>query len=316
MTLQVGVLIPTREAVLANQTEAEGLLQFGARAEQAGFDSVWVGDSLLARPRHEPLTMLAALAARTRRVALGTAVLIGPLRNPVALGQAVATVDQIARGRLILGMGMASAGKDIEAEFLAAGADFPRRAGRLREMMRLMPELWRGGPVQFAGRYWTLDGARLQPLPYRTGGPPLWVGGSGPFSLKLAGELAAGWFPNSPSVQAFREGWQGVTHAADAAGRPHPVRALYTTITLDDNAARAQAEMKAFIERYYLASFDALVKRQGCASGSPSAVLESLAKFVAEGVEHLVLRFGSADQAGQLERAAKELLPQLRALGA
>lgn len=315
MTLHVGVLIPTREAVLANQTDADGLLAFAERAEQAGFDSVWVGDSLLARPRHEPMAMLAAVAARTRLVSLGTAVLIGPLRNPVALGQAVATVDQIARGRVILGLGMASANKDIEAEFLAAGADFGRRAGRLREMMRLMPQLWRGTPVRFSGRYWTLDGARLQPLPYRAGGPPLWVGGSGPYSLKLAGELADGWFPNSPSIQAFREGWRGVAQAADAVGRPHPVRALYTTITIDDDAARAQAEMKAFLERYYLAPYDGLVKRQGCASGSLAAVLEWIAAFVAEGVEHVVLRFGSADQSGQLERAATELLPRLRALG-
>ncbi len=314
MAVKFGVLIPTREAVLANVFDVAELLAFAERAEQAGFDSVWVGDSLLARPRHEPLTMLAAVAARTRRVTLGTAVLIAPLRNPVALAQAAATVDQIAQGRLILGVGMASSGKAIETEFAAAGADFARRAGRLREGMRLLPQLWSGTPVRFSGRYWTLDNATLLPKPHRAGGPPLWVGGSGPFSLKLAGELGAGWFPNCPSVQAFRDGWRGVAQAAQGAGRPLPLRALYATVTIDDNAARAQSEMKGFIERYYGAAFEVQSTRQGCCAGRLETVLEWLGGFIAEGVEHIVLRFGTADQAAQLERAAKDLLPRLRAI--
>jgi alkanesulfonate monooxygenase SsuD/methylene tetrahydromethanopterin reductase-like flavin-dependent oxidoreductase (luciferase family) len=315
MALQkIGVLIPTREAVMGGKQDAEPLLDFAVRAEQAGFDSVWAGDSLLARPRFEPLTLLAAAAARTRRVELGTAVLIAPLRNPVALAQAAATVDRIAQGRLILGLGMASKGAAIEAEFAAAGADFARRAGRLREAVRLMPELWRGEPVRFAGRYTTLDGAALLPTPARPGGPPLWIGGSGPFSLKVAGELAAGWFPNSANPEAFREGWRAVAQAAQAAGRTAPLRALYATVVLDDNAARAQEELKSFIERYYAGRFDALAKRQGCVAGRLDTVLDWLAAFVAEGVEHLVLRFGGADQAAQLERASRDLLPRLRAL--
>ena len=314
MALKVGVLIPTREAVLAGKLDAEPLLDFATRAEQAGFDSVWAGDSLLARARFEPLTLLAAVAARTRRVALGTAVLIAPLRNPVALAQAAATVDRVANGRLILGLGMASKGQAIEAEFAAAGADYARRAGRLREAVRLMPELWRGEPVTFAGRYTTLQGATLMPTPARPGGPPLWIGGSGPFSLKLAGELAAGWFPNSATPLALRESRRAVVQAAEAVGRAAPPVAYYATVLIDDDAARAQAEMKVFIERYYSGRYDVLSKHQGCVAGKLDAVVDWLAAFVAEGVEHLVLRFGGSDQAAQLDRAGRELLPRLRKL--
>ena len=108
MTVRIGYLLPTRENIMEGRPEAEPLLQLAERAEAMGYDSVWVGDSLLARPRHEPLTLLAGVAGRTRRVKLGTAVLLPILRNPVLLAHQIATVDQVSSGRLILGVGIAS----------------------------------------------------------------------------------------------------------------------------------------------------------------------------------------------------------------
>jgi len=89
MAVEFGVLIPTREAVMSGRPETAPLLAMAERAEAAGFDSVWIGDSLIARPRHEPLTLLAAVAGRTRRVRLGTGVLLPALRNPVVLAHVV-----------------------------------------------------------------------------------------------------------------------------------------------------------------------------------------------------------------------------------
>src|SRR6266853_5233690 len=103
MPVRIGYLLPTREQVMEGRPETAPLLALAERAEALGFDSVWVGDSLLARPRHDPLTLLAAVAARVPRVELGTAVLLPALRNPVVLAQQVATLDQIAEGRVILG---------------------------------------------------------------------------------------------------------------------------------------------------------------------------------------------------------------------
>ena len=104
MAVEFGVLLPTREAVMSGRPETASMLAMAERAEAAGFDSVWVGDSLTARPRHEPLTLLAAVAARTRRVRLGTGVLLPALRNPVVLAHVVGTLDRIAEGRVILGV--------------------------------------------------------------------------------------------------------------------------------------------------------------------------------------------------------------------
>src|ERR1700739_3716007 len=84
------------------------LLDLAVRAEALGFDSVWVGDSLPARPRHDPLTLLAAVAAGARKVQLGTAVFLPALRNPVVLAHQLATLDQISEGRLGLGAGTAN----------------------------------------------------------------------------------------------------------------------------------------------------------------------------------------------------------------
>jgi alkanesulfonate monooxygenase SsuD/methylene tetrahydromethanopterin reductase-like flavin-dependent oxidoreductase (luciferase family) len=105
MAVEFGVLIPTREAVMSDRPETAPLLAMAERAESAGFDSVWIGDSLIARPRHEPLTLLAAVAGRTRRVRLGTGVLLPALRNPVVLAHVVGTLDRAAEGRIILGVG-------------------------------------------------------------------------------------------------------------------------------------------------------------------------------------------------------------------
>src|SRR5439155_1857044 len=151
-----------------------------------GFDSIWVGDSLLARPRHDPLTLLAAVAARVPRVELGTAVLLPALRNPVVLAQQVATLDQISEGRVILGVGIAADLPNIRAEFVAAGVPFEKRVGRLLEGARLCRALWTGNPVTWDGR-WKLEGAVLGPVPHRPGGPPIWISGSLPASLQRAG---------------------------------------------------------------------------------------------------------------------------------
>src|SRR5437870_12781081 len=102
MATQFGVLIPTREAIMSGRPESGPLLAMPERAEQAGFDSVWIGDSITARPRHEPLTLVAAVAARTRRVAVGTAVPLPALRNPLGLAHVVGPLDRIAEGRTLL----------------------------------------------------------------------------------------------------------------------------------------------------------------------------------------------------------------------
>src|SRR5258708_20544244 len=103
---------------MEGRAEADALLALAERAEALGYESIWVGDSITARPRHEPLTLLSAVAARTKHAELGTAVLLPALRNPVVLAHGVATLDQISEGRFILGVGIASNRPNIQTEFV------------------------------------------------------------------------------------------------------------------------------------------------------------------------------------------------------
>src|SRR6478672_10587518 len=174
MPPKIGYLLPTREQIMEGQAGTGSLLALAVRAEALGYDSVWVGDSVLARPRHDPLTLLAGVAGRVPRVALGTAVLLPALRNPVLLAHQVATLDQVSEGRFILGVGIARDVPNIRAEFTACGVPFEKRVGRMMEGLRLCRALWGGDPVAWDGRG-TVQHGTLAPMPNRPDGPPIWI---------------------------------------------------------------------------------------------------------------------------------------------
>lgn len=292
MGVRLGYLLPTREQVMAGQFEVRSLLDLASRAAALGFDAIWVGDSLLARPRHDPLTLLAALAARVPAVALGTAVLLPALRNPVLLAQQIATIDQIAEGRLILGVGIASDLPNIRAEFVAAGVPFEKRVGRLLEGLSLCRALWTGTRVDWEGR-WTVEGGVLGPLPHRPGGPPIWLAGAQPASLQRVAKLFDGWLPNSPTPTRWAQQWQEVEASARAAGRDPDalVGAMYLTLAVDEDAARAQARLDAYLAQYYGRPATEVRARQACYAGPVQGMVDWLTAYAQAGAKHLVLRF-------------------------
>jgi alkanesulfonate monooxygenase SsuD/methylene tetrahydromethanopterin reductase-like flavin-dependent oxidoreductase (luciferase family) len=295
---RLGYLLPTRERIMEDVHETGPLLALAEKAEALGFDSVWVGDSLLARPRHDPLTLLAAVAARTRKVEMGTAVLLPALRNPVVLAHQVATLDRISEGRLILGIGIASDVPNIRAEFVAAGVPFEKRVGTLVEGVALMRALWTGKPVDWDGR-WKMKGAVLGPTPHRPAGPPIWIGGSVAAARERTGRLFDGWFPNAPSPSDYAGQFAEVTAAARAVGRdPCSVTgAMYLTLSIDDDAVAAEARIDAYLEQYYGQRPDVMRKRQMCYAGSAKGAAAWLKSYAEAGASHLVLRF-----AGEHER--------------
>lgn len=301
---RVGYLLPTRERVMEGLPETASLLTLAERAESLGFDSVWAGDSLLARPRHDPLTLLAAVAARTRKVELGTAVLLPALRNPVVLAHQVATLDRISEGRLILGVGIAADVPAIRAEFEAAGVPFDKRVGRLVEGLALARALWTGKPVDWEGR-WKLKAAVLGPTPHRPGGPPIWVAGAVAAARQRTGRLFDGWFPNSPGVSEYKTQWAEVTEAARAAGRDPATLtgAMYLTLAIDDDTTRADAKLNDYLEQYYGVPPLATRKRQMSYAGPAAGAAAWLKAYADAGASHLVLRF-AGDHERHLETVA------------
>jgi len=311
MPPKLGYLLPTREQIMEGRPDARPLLALAERAEALGYASVWVGDSLLARPRHEPLTLLAGVAGRVPRVELGTAVLLPALRNPVLLAHQVATLDQVSEGRLILGVGFASDRPNIRAEFAAAGVPFDKRLGRMMEGLRLCKALWTGEAVNWDGRWQVQEGV-LAPTPYRTGGPPLWIGGNLPASLERAGRWFDGWFPNAPDPATYAEHWARIMATAQREGRDAAALtgAIYLTVSLDDDATRAEARLNAFLERYYGQPAEVLRRRQVCYAGPASGIAAWLAEYARAGAGHLVVRF-----AGDHERHLTAVAKAAEALG-
>ncbi|HEY4043079.1 MAG TPA: LLM class flavin-dependent oxidoreductase [Rhodopila sp.] len=305
MTAKIGYLLPTRERIMEGEPETGPLLGLAERAASLGFTSAWVGDSLTARPRHDPLTLLAAVAARIPNLTVGTAVLLPMLRNPVILAHQVATLDQIAGGKLILGVGFAADLPNIRAEFAAAGVPFEHRIGRMMEGLRLCKALWSGQPVDWDGRWQTTE-AVVAPTPARPGGPPLWIGGNLPGSLERAGKYFDGWFPVAPSAADFAAGLTHVRDVAQANGRdPTQVSgAMYLTVSLDDDPAKADDRLNYFLQRYYGQPAAVMRRRQACYAGRATGLSNWLDSYAQAGASHLVLRF-AGDHERHLQTVAK-----------
>ncbi|MFZ5782209.1 MAG: LLM class flavin-dependent oxidoreductase [Pseudomonadota bacterium] len=306
---RLGYLLPTRERVMEGRDETGPLLALAERAESLGYDSLWAGDSLLARPRHDPLTLLAAVAARTRRAELGTAVLLPALRNPVVLAQQVATLDRISEGRVILGVGIAPDVPNVRAEFEAAGVPFDKRVGRLVEGMALCRALWSGKPVTWPkgkeGR-WTVKESVLGPTPHRPGGPPIWVAGAVTAARERAGRLFDGWFPSSALPENYAKEWAEVVAAAKAAGRDPSAltAAMYVTLSIDDDARQAEETLNTFLRSYYGVEPVQTRRLQRSFAGTPEAAAAWMKSYVDAGVTHLVLRF-AGDHERHLETATR-----------
>jgi alkanesulfonate monooxygenase SsuD/methylene tetrahydromethanopterin reductase-like flavin-dependent oxidoreductase (luciferase family) len=244
------------------------------------------------------------VAARTRRVTLGTAVFLPALRNPVVLAQQLATLDQISEGRLVLGAGIASDVPNIRAEFAAAGVPFEGRVGRMMEGLRLARAVWTGKPIDWQGR-WPVEGGVLGPTPYREGGPPIWMAGSVRPALERAARHFDGWFANEADLARWTRQWAEVKEILVEAGRDPGrfVAAIYLTLAIDQDAARAARRIDAFLEHYYGQPAAVMRQRQGCYGGPADGAAEFVGGFVKAGASHVIVRL-VGDPEGQLETLA------------
>jgi probable F420-dependent oxidoreductase len=182
-------------------------------AERLGFDSVWVHDHVImpsdvvsrypynatgASPFrvdqfiYDPITVMAAIAARTSRVQIGTSVLVVPYRNPLVLAKELATIDRISHGRVLLGIGAGWMAEEFEA--LGIGEHYAHRGAMTDEWMAVCVNLWtQNGPSSFAGRWVSYENVGANPLPVQKPHIPIWVGGKTPAAQRRVARYGSGY---------------------------------------------------------------------------------------------------------------------------
>lgn len=314
-----GYLLPTRGIVLTSddattltaKTRAE-VLEAASRAEGLGFSSVWVGDSVLAKPRLEPLSTLSAVAERTDAVDLGTAVYLPALRDPVHVAHATATLDQLSGGRLSLGVGV-GIGSDVAAEYENLGISYEERGPRTAELLEVLMALWSGESVTYDGRFYDLTEASIGFQP--AGSPPIYVSSAAfdldeGFPAPIRDRIAThgdGWLPIAVPPATYADGLASVREfVADAGRDPDAVDpALYLDVVVDEEE-RALQEAREFYDRYYPAwntLSDDEVRDHGV-FGPPARVAETIDEYADAGAETVVVRFTATDQREQLRRFA------------
>jgi alkanesulfonate monooxygenase SsuD/methylene tetrahydromethanopterin reductase-like flavin-dependent oxidoreductase (luciferase family) len=282
-----GLILPAGQAQLRAGTTLSELVGIAVDAERRGFDSVWVGDSL-ARGRVEPLTLLAAAAQATERVTLGTAALLPAYRHPAVAATTISSLDQLAGGRLVLGVGAGFPGLS-EQEFDLVGVRFKTRFSHLDDTVTLWRELWTGSPQSFHGKVLHYDWLPEVPRPHQPGGPPIWLAGGTPAALARAGRLYDGWLPYPPDPADYESGLAAI----------RPVRpftpALFATVYVDDDADRGRQALEAYAKATYRMPLEQVGRIQVFITGSMAQVEAQLARYVDAGAAHVLLRIAAVD---------------------
>jgi probable F420-dependent oxidoreductase len=298
-----------RFAVSIPQRFADGtfdpvrLRDYLTRAESLGFHSGWTQEAVIGpAPTLAPLELMAFAAACTERLRLGCAVIVSPLHNPIHLAQSIATLDQLSRGRIEVGV--ATGGR--ARMFSAFEVDPAHFVARFIEGLQLMKACWTEPRITFEGRFWQLDGAPVEPKPFQKPFPPLWIGGSHPQALRRALRYGNGFFGAGSSTTAqFVQQVQVLrTAMSDAQQDPSTFQiAKRVYIVIDHDATRARERVDAGLTQIYgSASLNAVA-----VYGTPSACIAGL-REVAEAGAELIQLHPLSDEAEQVEWLASEVL--------
>ena len=311
MAMTIGATLPSRGTIAT----PENLRDLATGAEALGFDHIWVSDHIVvptqvasfypydstgiapftadpAMPYNEPLAALCYLAGCTERIRLGTHVLILPYREPVFTAKALATLDYMSGGRLILGAGVGW----MEEEFQALGLDTFADRGRVtNEYIRIFKELWTQDDPNFQGRYRQISNIKFHPKPVQKPHPPIWIGGHSQAAVRRAARLGDGWMPIGLRPPAELEPEEladlvdQLRDMTEAAGRPREaVEVIFSTTlsfggpssgnrrTMTGDAEQIGADMELYRQvgvQHFLFGFD---------GGSVQEIKENMERFAKE----------------------------------
>lgn len=282
------------------------VVQVARKCEEIGVHSMWALDRVV-YDNLEPLTLLAAAAAVTSKIRLGTSVLLAALRPPAALAKTVATLDFLSNGRVTLGIGFGSRQND----FTSVASPWEHRGSRAEELIAVMKRLWSGESVTHNGKFFQLDNVAVGPRPVQKPHPPIWTGGSSEIALKRAARMADGYICGSSAIPQFPAIWEKLAGYAKAAGRdPNKIaKAGLTFMAIDNDRQKAVDACAAYLKRYYGAV--RLDIEKTFVVGPPAACAEKIRAAFSNGLDTLILGGAIADLR-QLDLLGEKVLPLVK----
>jgi len=309
--MKLGVFLP----ISGRATGPDTLMTAARSAEKQGFDAIWSADRVVTpwkietsypysenhefivppdRPFLDSFTCLTFLAGCTEKITLGISVLVLPYRHPLYWTRVAASIEQLSRGRLILGVGVGW----MEEEFAALGVPFKERGRITDEQLEVIDLLWSQEHTTYEGQYYHLRDLAFYPKPIQQPRIPIWIGGEGSAARKRAAKYGDAWFPYYVEITPaqLRAGFDNVLRLAEQIGRdPQPIKlTCCRPIELTQQSVPQD-------ERYL--------------RGTPEQLVESLRTYRDIGVDHIALQFMSPrwpDRMEQIERFANEAMPHVR----
>lgn len=283
------------------------------RVEELGFDSVWAAEHILFYgPTLDATVTMAAYAAKTRRMKVGSSILLMPLRNPTVTAKAVSTIDIISGGRVMLGIGV---GGEFAKEFEATGVPREERGARTNEAIRVVKQLWTEDNTSFHGRWTNFDNVTMMPKPVQPGGPPIIVAGRSEAAQRRAARLGDGYMPYLFTAERFAEAKRLIEQEAGSRGRDlsNFHWALYQFTSVAKTYEEAHERAVARLSRQYNQDFSTIADRY-CALGTPEQTIDRLRAFAAAGVRHFILTPIAPPDAfmDHVQLFAKEIMPAVK----
>lgn len=324
--MNFGITLSNR-AVLLGMTTAADLIDLAEAVDGIPhFDSVWCGDALFVNRRLDALTLLSAVAGRTRRILLGPACMGSfALRNPLVFAYEWASLDVISNGRTrLVACAGGGAGPLWDAETAALGIAPQDRRKRMVENIHVLRHLWTRDNEPFNGQFVSFSDITMEPKPLQN--PcPIWLAtnaerlskgqadsGGSDIALTRVGKIADGWMTHSVTPQGFDKSWTFILDVAREAGRDTAGfdNILYHHININEDREASITDSKTFLDLYYGANYSRERLEAWLTYGSPRDCIADLKRYKDSGCNRITFRLSTmGDPMHQLKRLAEEVLP-------
>jgi alkanesulfonate monooxygenase SsuD/methylene tetrahydromethanopterin reductase-like flavin-dependent oxidoreductase (luciferase family) len=312
-----GFTIPQRGVFFGIATWPQMIAMAREADRSALFESIWVGDSVMAKPRPEAISLLGALSAATARAKLGVGCMASfPIRDPIVFAYQWATLDLISNGRMLLAActGIVAGGVSAKEGVIWSIKDADR-GNRMAEHIEICRRLWSEDNVTFDGKYRSFSRVTIKPRPVQQ--PcPVWIAANpvpneAEKPLRRVARIADGWMSVNIFPGIFAANWSKLTGYLKDEGKDPAVypNIAYHNINLNSDHNAALDESKRFLDQYYGPVFAPQMVEAWTAAGPPRQCADDLRKLIDAGAKEITLRITSWDQQGQFQRLIHEVLP-------